>query len=50
MALTALLATYLGRIVLAAVIWFAGRKLIGLVDVLERRWEKTQIDTTLHSF
>jgi small conductance mechanosensitive channel len=49
--LTALLATYLGRIVLAAVIWFAGRKLIGLVlDVLERRLEKTQIDTTLHSF
>ncbi|NLL42645.1 MAG: mechanosensitive ion channel family protein [Firmicutes bacterium] len=49
--ITALLASYVGRIVLAAVIWFVGRKMIGLVlDLLERRMDKSHIDQSLHSF
>ncbi|HKM43627.1 MAG TPA: mechanosensitive ion channel domain-containing protein [Limnochordia bacterium] len=49
--IVALLTTYVGRIALAIVIWFAGRKLIALVlDLLERRMDKVHVDESLHSF
>ncbi|NLJ80830.1 MAG: mechanosensitive ion channel family protein [Firmicutes bacterium] len=44
-------ASYLGRIVLAALLWFLGRKAIQLVlDILERRLSKVRVDQSLRSF
>lgn len=44
-------ATYLGRILLAIVIWFIGKKLINLlIELTERRMNKLHVDKSLHSF
>jgi small conductance mechanosensitive channel len=49
--IVALMTTYVGRIALAIIIWFVGRKLIALVlDLLERRMDKVHVDESLHSF
>ena len=49
--LSALAATYFGRIALAVIIWFVGKKLIDLVlELLERRMGKVNVDESLHSF
>lgn len=49
--LMTILASYTGRIVLALVIWFVGRKLIKLfLDLLDRRMQKVGVDKSLYSF
>lgn len=46
-----LAASYLGRIVLALIIWLVGRKLINLVTkVMESRMGRTEIDESLFTF
>lgn len=46
-----LLTSYVGRIVLAILIWFVGKRLIQLVlDLMERRMDKVHVDESLHSF
>lgn len=47
----AILVDYLGRILLAAIIWFVGKKVIRLIlDLTERRLNKIHVDESLHSF
>lgn len=42
---------YLGRILLAIAIWWAGKKVIDLVvQLVERRMVKVQVDESLHTF
>ena len=49
--LSALAATYVGRIALAVVIWLIGKRLIDFVlQVLDRRMDKVHVDESLHSF
>lgn len=49
--LSALAATYFGRIALAVIIWFVGKKLIDLVlELLERRMGTVNVDESLRSF
>lgn len=47
----ALILPYLARIALAALIWFAGGKAVTfLVQLVEKRMNKVQVDQSLHSF
>lgn len=47
----AALTTYVGRLVLGAIIWFVGKKLIDLVlERIERRMSKVKIDESLNTF
>ena len=49
--ITTIVAPYLGRILLAILVWFAGRKIIKLlVEFMERRVRKVHVDDSLHSF
>ncbi|HBN96636.1 MAG TPA: mechanosensitive ion channel protein MscS [Firmicutes bacterium] len=47
----ALLTTYVGRVALAVLIWFVGKRLIEFIlDLIERRMDKVHVDESLHSF
>lgn len=43
--------TYMGRLVLGALVWFVGKKIVDLlVGFLDRRMAKVEVDASLHSF
>lgn len=43
--------SYLGRLVLGAIVWFVGRKLVSfIIGVLDRRMAKVEVDASLQTF